>query len=36
MNKGILGFIGGMVTGVILTFAAACLIPEDNVFQDRR
>ena len=36
MNKGILGFIGGMVTGVILTLAAACLIPEDKVFQDRR
>ena len=35
MNKGIIGFIGGMVTGVILTLAAASLIPEDYVFQDR-
>ena len=35
MNKGIIGFIGGMVTGVILTRAAASLIPEDYVFQDR-
>ncbi len=36
MNKGILGYIGGIVTGVILTLAAASLIPEDNVLQDRR
>ena len=36
MNKGILGYIGGIVTGVILTLATACLIPEDNVLQDRR
>lgn len=35
MNKGIIGFIGGVVTGVILTLAAASLIPEDYVLQDR-
>ena len=35
MNKGILGFIGGIVTGVLLTLAAASMIPEDSVIQDR-
>ena len=34
MNKGILGFIGGIVTGVLLTLAAASMIPEDSVIQD--
>ena len=36
MNKGILGFVGGIVTGVLLTLAAASLIPEDIVIQDHR
>ena len=36
MNKGMRAYIGGIVTGVILTLAAASLIPEDNVLQDRR
>jgi len=36
MNKGIFGFIGGIVTGVLLTLAAASLLPEDDVIQDRR
>ena len=35
MNKGILGFIGGIVTGVLLTLATASLIPEDYAFRDR-
>ncbi len=36
MKKGIFKFIGGMITGVILTLGAACLIPEDMIVRDRR
>lgn len=36
MNKGIIGFVGGVVAGVLFTLAAATLIPEDYLLQDHR
>ena len=36
MNRGIISFVGGIVTGVLLTLAAASMIPEDAAIQDRR
>ena len=36
MHKTIFSFIGGMVTDVLLTLAAASMIPEESEFQGVR